>query len=289
MNKKALFTLPALRVESKIPGEFVTFTNLIDALKCMLQNGRNMIERYAIWYFYDDGCQKLILPAQEKTCILFGDALDYGDALKKAHQNKFLFLPQNFLYDKVKYSDGMFLYSSRLNKISIIQNNVDIILSDSVAEMMTLGALEYNQFYLSCVEAKQLELLDKITLYKDKSFYLGNSLFIFNADNRIESVLNEFRKNPNLYSFIKVSDSNYRFDGSLQSPKNEIYIVREDYRLDAEMALAKTKNKKQIKKFIKSGIKDFVYSKNLDMVFPVSADALFVPIDTILNKWNFKN
>lgn len=285
MERKLLFSLTLLKVSGK--NRFVYTSDVKQAVRALQQLSAFMIEKIEIINFYEDGFEKV----PESLKIYFAEFLDYQKALKKAKSDKRIIIPEQFLYDKKKYLRGCFVYSAKLKKIEMMQDDggPDLIVEEQVLENILQGSTVYNQFHLDILNDDEKKKLDRFFLFESKEFALGNGKLTFYSeeDRSFHSILTEFKNNLIEYSFIRVCDVKYRMDGSVKyCPENDLFIFRDDCRLSCEKALEYCSNKKLVQQLIEKGQKDFIIDKKYDDIFPAPKNSFFVPVTTIYNKWD---
>lgn len=273
--EKVLFSIPMFR-GTKGKKTFI-YTNFYQALDGMIKEKLFYLEYFADMNFYINGCKKTLRPRIKR--IYFAEIKPYKYLRSKAIADKWLKVPNDFMYDK-KYQYQDFLFSKKAREIGEIYEG----------EFITLGedywALLNHEKSIELTEEQQV-ISDSVVIQKDKEFYIGDGSHFkaVSKEKDFNSALEKLQNNPKMFYSLKIVSINYKMDGRRKHIKWICIYAKED-KISPREALKKSNNAPKILEAIKKGETNFIFNAQRNLVI-VAHNALFVPKDTILNKWKF--
>lgn len=275
MEKDVLFSIPLFR--GKKNKKIFKFNNFRQAMQAIVDENLFYVEYYADINFYIDKCQEVRRPEIKR--IYLADIKPYKELWYRAVNDKWLKVPQDFMYDK-KYQNQKFLFSQRAREIAIMPQEEFIALQEQY-----LQALK-GEISIQLKKDEQI-LNDALPVQKDIECSIGDGILFKNASKNkdFQSALTKLRQQPNKFISISINMINFKFDGTIKCIKN-VNIYAEEDKISTEEALKKSHYASGISKIVAQGTQNFVYNKKHHSVIP-ALNALFVPKNTILNKWTF--
>lgn len=268
MDKK-LFSIPVFRGSKN--NKTLIYTNFYKALLGLLHEKLFFIEYFADINFYPSGQEQVL--RQEIRRIYLAEVQTYKEAWYRAINDKWLKIPQDFLYNR-KYQYQDFLFSKQAREIGEFYEG----------EFITI-----NEDFINKVQQSQTQAPKKqgseFVLQKDFEFAPGDGIFFStsNSGKDINSAFQKLRQKPRDYICMMVEQISYDINAAKNKVQTFVVYAEED-KLSAKDALQKSKRESRISEAIVQGVTDFIYNKKKDLVVP-ARNAVFVPRNTILNKW----
>ena len=273
MKNEVLFSIPLFRgVKSK---KTFTFNNFRQALQSVIDKKLLYVEQVADINFYIDGCKKVV--KSEPKRIYFADVKPYKELWYRAVNDKWLIVPEDFMYDK-KYQYRKFFFSSRAREIAEIPTQEFISLQDN---------------YLQAIQGKydiqlneNVKILNKaLPVQQDVECCIGNGIQFGSVSKNkdFRTALIKLQQNPPKFIGISIDIIRYNFDATT-SLCQHLSIYAEEDKISAQEALQKSKNSARIMESVKRGEQYFAYNQEKGLILSCSK-AIFVPRETILKKW----
>ena len=273
MEKNVLFSIPMFR--GKKNGKKFIWTNFNKAVQKMAKEKLLFIEYFADIKFYYDGCQQILKKESEK--LYLGSVKPYEELRRLALKDKWLKVPKDFLYDS-KYEDKNFIYSENAREICEFPDVKHTILAMKYVQLLNKKP---NSIFLSEEERKINNLFN---IQKDVAFWIdyGNGFKMASAEKDLDAVLQNAKRQN--FICIKGQIINYKFDASTQA-ETSFYIYAEEDRISPQEALRKSQQAQEISDAVKNGQQYFVFNQQRNTVSIAARSGIFVPRDTIVNKW----
>ncbi len=277
MKKKVLFSIPLFRGTKK-QKKFI-YNNFRQALQGIIDENLFFVEHFADINFYIDGCEKV--KKLEIKRIYLADVKPYDELWYRAVNDKWLKVPDDFMYDKEKYKNQKFLFSKRARKISEFYKGEMVILTEKYIQALN-G--EYQ------IELKEQEKIanEFFPIQQDVECYVSNDGLDFKAispNKDINSVRAFIQNQPESFMALNLDVVDFKFDGKVKCLKSINVYAKED-KITVSKALKKSKNSSHIRMAVEKGEKNFIYNAQIGCVLP-APNAVFVPRNTILNEWKF--
>ena len=276
MEKKLLFSIPLFR--SKKNKKTFKFNNFHQALQAVIDEKLLYIEHYADMNFYIDGCKKV--SKSEPKRIYFAEVKPYKELWYRAVNDKWLIVPEDFMYDDKKYQYQKFLFSKRAREIAEIPQYEYISLEDK---------------YLQAIHEKQAIQLNEKRQFLNKALpvqvdiecCLGDGIWFSTVSkNRdFQTALDKIQQEPPKFIGISINTIRFNLDATTTSLQY-MNIYTEEDKISAQEALQKSKNSARIIAAVKRGEQYFAYNPEKNLIAS-GFNAIFVPRNTILNKWKF--
>lgn len=275
MEKNVLFSMPLFR--SKKNKKTFTFNNFHQALQAVIDEKLLYVEHYADMNFYIDSCKKVA--KSEPRRVYFAEIKPYKELWYRAVNDKWLIVPEDFMYDK-KYQYQNFLFSKRAREIAEIPRREYISLQDT---------------YLQAIQGKQTiqlnndeRILNKaLPVQLDIECCLGDGIWFSTVSkNRdFQTALDKIQQEPPKFIGISLNTIRFNLDATTTSLQHMSIYTEED-KISAQEALQRSNNSARIIAAIKRGEQYFAYNPEKNLIAS-GFNAIFVPRDTILNKWKF--
>lgn len=275
MEKNVLFSIP-LFCGAKKQKTFI-YNNFRQALQGIIDEQLLYIEHYADMNFYIDGCQKVTKTKPKR--IYFAEVKSYKELWYRAVNDKWLNVPENFMYDK-KYQYKRFLFSKRAREIAEFPSTEFIALQDKYYD-----ALLGKKTIMFVGEGQNIN--NSFPVQQDVECCLGDGVYFttLSPNKDFYSVLKAIKQQRPKFIGISLDIIQYKFDATTKR-QNSITIYAEEDKITAQEALKKTKNSLRISRAIERGEQFFAYNPQKKLITS-GFNAVFVPRKVILNEWKF--
>lgn len=275
MEKNLLFSIPLFRGTKK--QKTFIYNNFRQALQGIMDEKLLYIEYFADINFYTTGCQQV--NRVEIRRIYLADIKPYKELWYRAVNDKWLNVPENFMYDK-KYQYQSFLFSKRAREIALLPTTEFIALQDKYYDAL-LGKKTI------MFEGEGQNLNNSFPIQQDVECCFGDGVYFttLSPNKDFYSVLKAIKQKQPKFIGISLDIIKYKFDATTKRQKS-ITIYAEEDKITAQEALKKTKNSLRINRAIERGEQFFAYNPQKKLIVS-GFNAVFVPKNVILNEWKF--